>query len=124
MFDVAMGSFDSCEVCNLIGAFLLSEISKIIPEECHGLYRDDGIIALEMIGRELQKLTEDLEKLFSKHGFSITVKVNVQVTEFLDALLNVNSREHRPYRKPTSVTKYVHSQSNHKPSILREFQKQ
>ena len=45
-FDVAMGSYDGAEVCELVGLFLLDKIfsAKIgMRRENTGLYRDDGI---------------------------------------------------------------------------------
>ena len=38
-----MGSYDKAEICELVGLFLLHELSTIIPKELAGLYRDDGL---------------------------------------------------------------------------------
>ena len=46
-FDVAMGSYDGAEVCELVGIFLLFELNSLIDISTHGLYRDDGLILLE-----------------------------------------------------------------------------
>lgn len=42
LFDVTMGSFDGAETCELVGSFILSEISNIIPRANIGLYRCNG----------------------------------------------------------------------------------
>ena len=44
MFDVTMGSFDGAEVCELIGLFLLNNLSEKYGKNNVGLYRDDGLI--------------------------------------------------------------------------------
>ena len=41
-FDVTQGSYDGAETCELVGLFVLNEISKIRGLEV-GLYRDDGL---------------------------------------------------------------------------------
>jgi hypothetical protein len=45
-FDVTMGAYDGAEVCELVGCFLLAEISKKFERNNIGLYRDDGLAVL------------------------------------------------------------------------------
>ena len=47
MFDVTMGSFDGAELCELVGLFLLNELSQIFDKDHVGLYRDDGLMLLK-----------------------------------------------------------------------------
>ena len=47
MFDVTMGSFDGAEVCELVGLFILNELSITFGKDRVGLYRDDGLILLK-----------------------------------------------------------------------------
>ena len=42
-FDMPMGSYDGAEVCELVGAFLLNNLSHVIDKTSVGLYRDDGL---------------------------------------------------------------------------------
>ena len=42
LHDVTMGSYDGCEVCELVGLLLLKEMAQHFPEIDFGLYRDDG----------------------------------------------------------------------------------
>ena len=46
MFDVTVGSFDGAEVCELIGLFLLNNLSERYGKSNVGLYRDDGLVLL------------------------------------------------------------------------------
>ena len=41
-----MGSFDGAKVCELVGALILSQLSRIINNTDMGLYRDDGLIII------------------------------------------------------------------------------
>ena len=47
MFDVTMGSFDGAKVCELIGLFLLDNLSEKCGKNNVGLYRDDGLVLLK-----------------------------------------------------------------------------
>ena len=42
-FNVTMGSYNGAEIYELVGLFLLHELSTIIPEELANLYRDDSL---------------------------------------------------------------------------------
>ena len=43
LFDVAMGSYDGAEICELVGLYILNKISAIFGKNRVGLYRDDGL---------------------------------------------------------------------------------
>ena len=42
-----MGSYDSTEVCELVGGFLLNRSSHVIDKHFDGLYRDEDLGVLE-----------------------------------------------------------------------------
>ena len=48
MFDVTMGAYDGAEVCELEGSFLLYALSLKFDRTDLGLFRDDGLAALQM----------------------------------------------------------------------------
>ena len=43
-FDVPMGGYDSSQIADLVGLYILHILNRIINSEQLGLYRDDGII--------------------------------------------------------------------------------
>ena len=47
LFDVTMGAYDVVKVCELVGIFMLSLLSKHINKNQIGLYRDDGLAILK-----------------------------------------------------------------------------
>ena len=108
-FDVPQGSYDSCEVCELCGIFLLSETSKFVPKENNILYRDDGLMCLKASGIEMDHIRQKLEQTFRKFGLKLVVSTNVKIVEYLDLRLNVENKTHRAYKKPNDVPVYVHS---------------
>ena len=65
-FDVAMGAFDGAESCDLIGLFLLDQISKRITSLNAGLYRDDGLAVAETTGRTAEKLRQQIVDLMDE----------------------------------------------------------
>ena len=47
LFDVTMGSYDGCELCELVGLYVLHRLKEKFPEIDFGLYRDDGLGVLK-----------------------------------------------------------------------------
>ena len=41
-----MGSYDGAELCELVGLYLLNQLSTVIDKSSVGLYRDDGLAAI------------------------------------------------------------------------------
>ena len=86
------------------------------------LYRDDGLAALKNVnGRQADKSKKTLIEIFNSFGLKITVQTNQKVVNFLDITFNLHNGTFQPYRKPNDEPLYIHSQSNHPPSILRQL---
>ena len=121
-FEVSMGAYDGAEVCELIGIFMLSLLSKHINKNHIGLYRDDGLAILKNTsGPEAEKLKKKLQKLFKEKDLDIIIQCNLKITNYLDITLNLNDGSYRPYRKPNEETNYIHINSDHPPSIIKEI---
>ena len=121
-FDVSMDAYDGAEVCELIGIFMLSLLSKHINKNHIGLYRDDGLAILKNTsGPEAEKLKKKLQKLFKEKDLDIIIQCNLKITNYLDITLNLNDGSYRPYRKPNEETNYIHINSDHPPSIIKEI---
>ena len=121
-FEVTMGAHDGAEVCELIGTFMLSLLSKDINKNHIGLYRDDGLAILKNTsGPAAEKLKKKFQKLFKEKDLDIIVQCNLKITNYLDITLNLNDGSYRPYRKPNKETNYIHVNSDHPPSIIKEI---
>ena len=62
-FDIPMGSFHGAEICDLIGLYILNEITPVIGPNCIGLYRDVRLGELkETSGSNIEKMTKSILK--------------------------------------------------------------
>jgi len=120
LFDVTMGSHGGAETCELVGLFLLSTISKKFRANI-GLYRDDGLGVTDLKPQLAERLKKDLCTFFQSHGLKITIDVNIKTTDYLDVTLDLVKKHHTPYSKPDNIPLYVHKESNHPPSILKNI---
>jgi hypothetical protein len=73
-----MGSYDGAEICELVGLFILKEISDKFGKENVGLYRDDGLMLLQgKSGRLADKARKTLHNIFHDLGLKITPKLTI-----------------------------------------------
>ena len=120
-FDVTQGSFSGAEVCELVGLFLLSQITEIVPSHLVGIYRDDGVMITDARPRSAEKLKKQLCEIFSRNGLSLEAQANVKIINFLDVTFDLGRGIFKPYRKPNDETNYVNAKSNHPPKILKNI---
>ena len=121
-FDVTMGSYDGAEICELVGLYLLEELTNIISKESVGLYRDDGLAILpNTSGPETERLKKKIRKLFKNNKLKITIEAGMHQTDFLDVTFNASTGKYWPFRKPNSILQYIHTQSNHPPNIRKQL---
>ena len=122
MFDVTMGSFDGAEVCELIGLFLLNNLSEKYGKNNVGLYRDDGLVLLRNAsGPQSERTRKDVTREFKKQVLNISISTNLKICYFLDVTLNLTDGVHSPYRKPNNETLYIDTNSNHPPTIIKHL---
>lgn len=120
LFDVTMGSFDGAETCELVGCYLLSQLTQI-PEIDIGLYRDDGLAVLNQTPQKIENVKKEICRIFANNNLRITIEANKKTVNFLDVTLDLTTERFKPYSKPANTPLYVHSKSNHPPNILRNI---
>ena len=121
-FDVPMGSFDGAEVCELVGAFMLHELSSVIDKRDIGLYRDDGLGVMRNIGGpEKERRKKKIIQIFKSHGLDVDIESNLKSVRYLDVEFDLSTNSYKPYRKPGSELLYVNRKSNHPPSVLKQI---
>ena len=121
-FDVTMGAYDGAEVCELVGLFLLSTIKKECAGLELGLYRDDGLgVTRNLTASQSERLRKKLFAIFKACGLKITLEHNLQQVDFLDVTFNLQSEKYWPFRKPNNEPLYIHVESNHPPSIIKQL---
>ena len=119
-FDVTMGSFDGAETCELVGCYILSRLTEKFGRNI-GRYRDDGLSAFNKTPREMERVKKDICQIFRDNDLKITVEANLTKVNFLDITLDLKSEKHSPYMKEGNTPIYVHKQSNHPPSIIKNI---
>ena len=112
-FDTTMGSYDGGESCELVGSFLLHQITTKHGNN-FGLYRDDGLGKSNKSQREVEIIKKDLCAIFRKPGLKITIEANKKCVDFLDVTLNLSNGKYIPYTKPNNTPLYILSK-NHPP---------
>ena len=94
LFNVTMGSFDSAEVCELVGLYLLNNIRPLLVPSNVGLFRGDGIAIIHKAnGPKLDRLRKDLIR-FKDEGLSITTDTNL--TEKTEQCTSINTFKIQP----------------------------
>ena len=79
-FDVTMGAYDACELCELVGLLLIYDMRETFPSLNFGLYRDDGAAEHKKLpGPQMARLDKDIKALFKKHGLTATVEMEMTV---------------------------------------------
>ena len=115
---------DSTEVCRLVRAFPLNNLSHVIDKTSVGLYRDDGLCVFKShSGPETERKRKEIVKTFSTYNLSITTETNIRVVNFLDNTLDLINYIYKPYWKPNDNPVYINKNSNHPPTVLRQLAK-
>ena len=122
LFDVTMGAYDGAEVCELIGIYLLHQLSIEYEIGNFGLYRDDGLGVLKSkSGTESEKIKKNIQKMFKENGLDLVIQCNLTIVNYLDVTLNLNNATYRPYHKLDKEIFYIHKHSNHPPNTIRRI---
>ena len=118
---MAQGAFDSAEVCDIVGLFLLSELQKQKLNAVTGKFRDDGLGATSSTPRQAENIKKKICEIYRKHGLSITGEANKKVVQFLDVEFDLDRGTYKPFIKPSDVPLYVHQFSNHPQTVLNNI---
>ena len=120
-FYVAMGSYDSAEICELVGLYLLHLVNQANLYLIVGLYRDDALAITKMTTRQCEIAKRKIIKIFQDNWLKITIEVNLKCCDFLDVHLDLPTGTYRPYHKPNSNPVYVNVGSNHPKSVINNI---
>ena len=90
-----------------------------------GLYRDDGLfIVRNPNGPKLDNYRKKISNALKLLGFKTTIHANLKIVNFLDVILNLANCTYEPYKKKDNDTPtYIHTSSNHPPSITKQIPK-
>ena len=66
-----MGAYDGIEVCELVGIFIIYQLSLKYNKNNIGLYRHDGLAVFKNIsGPQAKKIKKHFQNIFRKQTFS------------------------------------------------------
>ena len=111
---------DGAECAELVGLRLLAEVNKINRLNV-GIYRDDGLAVTSSTPRQNENMSKEIAKIFKKFDLNITSEANSKRVDFLDVIFDLEQETYEAYNKPQNVPQYVHIQSNHPPSVIRNI---
>ena len=94
-FDVAMGSYDGAECCELVGLY--------------------------MTHKQTEETSQEISRIFKQNDISITSNENHKKVDFLDVNFDLDSGLFRPYKKENDCPIYIHTNSNHPPSVIKNI---
>ena len=81
-YDVAMGSYDKAEICELVGIYFQNQPSAVTGKRNTGLYRDDGLAVLrDTPGPDSDRLKKQIIRKFQSNGLQITIDINLIETD-------------------------------------------
>ena len=86
-----------------------------------GLYRDDGLAACSQSPQQVELIKKKMCKIFADNGLKITIEANKKCIDFLDITMDLRSATYKPYTKPNNNLLYVHRESNHPPSVIKNI---
>ena len=69
-----MGSFDGAETCELVGLFLLSQLTHL--DFNVGLHRDDGLATWTKASKQEEAIKKEMCKIFERKNLETTIEVN------------------------------------------------
>ena len=76
---------------------------------------------MECSPQNVEKIKQEIIKIFHSHGFKLEIDANRKVVNFLDVTINLETNSFKPYIKPGDSPLYVNSNSNHPPSIIKNI---
>ena len=114
-FDVTMGSFDSAELCELVGLYILHILGENCEKHGIGLYHDDILACFGYTsGPQADRTRKDLIKIFKEDlDLSITCETKLKAVNFLDVTLNLTVGKYHSYNKPDNNPLYVNILFHH-----------
>ena len=102
-----MGVYDGSEICELVGIFILYQLSCIYSKSSRGLYRDKGLAVIKnRSGLEGENIKNHFQIIFLKDNLSIIIKCNLKIVDYLDVTLNLSNGSYKPFHKPNSDINY------------------
>ena len=67
-----------------------------------------------------RKIKKYFRNIFREDDLNIVIKCNLKIVNYLDVTLNLLNSTYQPFSKPNNEINYIHKESNHPPSIIKQ----
>lgn len=113
-------SINCSSIYELVEIYLLSLLKIIIDKYNSGLYRNDGIILLNVNGQKMDHVRKNEIKIFEEVGFKTKIQTHLKIVNLLDVILSLANGIYRPY-KPNDSLLCINKSSNHPPQVIKQL---
>ena len=121
-FDVPMGGYDSSQIADLVGLYILNVQNRFINSEHIGLYRDDGLIYIpNSNGPNTSSIQKKIIRAFKLLGFKIEISSNNKIV--LGVTLDLSNNIYKPFIKMNQSPSYINVNSIHPKAIIKQVPK-
>ena len=72
-------------------------------------------------GPESEKLKKSIQSIFRENELKITIQCNLKIVDYLDVTFNLTDFSYRKFNKTNNKINYIHKQSNHSPSVIKQL---
>ena len=116
-----MQAYGGTKVRELVGRFLLHQLSNIYNKKSIGWYWDDGLpVFKNKCGPQVERIKKCFQKFFRGIDLNIVIKCNLKIVNYLDVPLNLLNNTYKPFSKPNNGIIYNHNESNQPPSRINQ----
>ena len=106
----------------LVGTYMLNLLSKKYNKTDFGIYRDDGLAVLKnKNGLQSEQARKNIQNISKEYGFDIIIQCNIKIVNYLGITFDLNDGTYKPCTKLNNEIKYMHEDSNHPPSVVRQI---
>ena len=81
-FDVTMGLFDSAQIADLVGIYILDTLERFLNLNCINIYRDELISISNSNGLLTSKMQKKVIRAFKNMGLKIEISSNLKIVNF------------------------------------------
>ena len=112
--------YDSSQIADLVGLYILHILNRIVSPEQMGLCHDDGINIQNSKSPNSSRIQKKIIRAFKFLGFKIEVSSNNKIDNFLDVTLNLSNNTFKLFLKTDPYPSYINVNSNHLKTIIKQ----
>ena len=114
-----MGSFEGAEVCELVGLYIRSVLSRKYGKSQIGLYQDDGLAAFRSNSQTSDRIRKEITNCFKDQGLNITIQANLKEVK---SLMSPSTSRQIPTNSTRNLPTTL-STSTQNPTIIKQHPK-